>query len=189
MTAVFYEAPGRFALGMSAPIEPGPGEVRLEVAYCGVCGTDLHIAQGHMDHRVRAPQVIGHEMSGVVAESAKGSTPSPCRRSGRRTPSRHPRRDAGRQGRHPHLSRPEVSRNRHARGVSAVVDGACVHAAPTTCLGRSASRRPRRAARCRVPRRATRAALAPGDPRSSSAAGRSVCSSPSSPASVARTSS
>ena len=72
MTAVFYEAPGRFVLGMSAPIEPGPGEVRLEVAYCGVCGTDLHIAQGHMDHRVRAPQVIGHEMSGVVAEVGEG---------------------------------------------------------------------------------------------------------------------
>lgn len=72
MRAVFYEAPGRFVLGMSAPIEPGPGEVRLEVAYCGVCGTDLHIAQGHMDHRVRAPQVIGHEMSGVVADVGDG---------------------------------------------------------------------------------------------------------------------
>jgi (R,R)-butanediol dehydrogenase / meso-butanediol dehydrogenase / diacetyl reductase len=72
VTAAFYEAPGRFVLGMSAPIEPGPGEVRLEVAYCGVCGTDLHIAQGHMDHRVRAPQVIGHEMSGVVAEVGEG---------------------------------------------------------------------------------------------------------------------
>jgi (R,R)-butanediol dehydrogenase / meso-butanediol dehydrogenase / diacetyl reductase len=72
VTAAFYEAPGRFVLGMSAPIEPGPGEVRLEVAYCGVCGTDLHIAQGHMDHRVRAPQVIGHEMSGVVAEVSEG---------------------------------------------------------------------------------------------------------------------
>ncbi len=47
---------------------PGEGEVRLDVAYCGVCGTDLHIAHGAMDHRVKAPQVIGHEMSGTVAE-------------------------------------------------------------------------------------------------------------------------
>jgi (R,R)-butanediol dehydrogenase/meso-butanediol dehydrogenase/diacetyl reductase len=47
---------------------PGDGEVRLDVAYCGVCGTDLHIAHGAMDHRVKVPQVIGHEMSGTVAE-------------------------------------------------------------------------------------------------------------------------
>ena len=51
---------------------PGPGEVRLDVAFCGVCGTDVHIAHGHMDHRVRAPQVIGHEMSGTVAELGDG---------------------------------------------------------------------------------------------------------------------
>jgi 2-desacetyl-2-hydroxyethyl bacteriochlorophyllide A dehydrogenase len=40
--------------------------VRLDVAYCGICGTDLHIAHGAMDNRVRPPQVIGHEMSGTV---------------------------------------------------------------------------------------------------------------------------
>jgi 2-desacetyl-2-hydroxyethyl bacteriochlorophyllide A dehydrogenase len=42
--------------------------VRLDVAFCGVCGTDLHIAHGAMDDRIRPPQVIGHEMSGTVAE-------------------------------------------------------------------------------------------------------------------------
>jgi len=42
--------------------------VRLDVAYCGLCGTDLHIAHGAMDARVHPPQVIGHEMSGTVAE-------------------------------------------------------------------------------------------------------------------------
>jgi (R,R)-butanediol dehydrogenase / meso-butanediol dehydrogenase / diacetyl reductase len=56
------------------PTPPGEGEVRLEVAYCGVCGTDLHIAHGAMDHRVRTPQVIGHEMSGTVAEVGPGVT-------------------------------------------------------------------------------------------------------------------
>ncbi len=68
MTAVYYEGEGRFASGESERLPPGPGEVRLDVAYCGVCGTDLHIAHGHMDGRVSAPQVIGHEMSGTVAE-------------------------------------------------------------------------------------------------------------------------
>ena len=72
MKAVFYEGAGGFAVGESDPIRPGPGEVRLDVAYCGVCGTDVHIARGSMDHRVRAPQVIGHEMSGTVAEVGDG---------------------------------------------------------------------------------------------------------------------
>jgi 2-desacetyl-2-hydroxyethyl bacteriochlorophyllide A dehydrogenase len=70
--AVFYEGEGGFALRDGAVVPPGPGEVRLDVAFCGVCGTDLHIAHGAMDHRVRVPQVIGHEMSGTVAEMGAG---------------------------------------------------------------------------------------------------------------------
>jgi (R,R)-butanediol dehydrogenase / meso-butanediol dehydrogenase / diacetyl reductase len=66
--AVYYEGAGRFTLRESDPRPPAAGEVRLDVAYCGICGTDLHIAHGAMDHRVKAPQVIGHEMSGTVAE-------------------------------------------------------------------------------------------------------------------------
>jgi 2-desacetyl-2-hydroxyethyl bacteriochlorophyllide A dehydrogenase len=68
MNAVFYHGGGTFALGDARPEAPGAGEVRLDVAYCGVCGTDLHIAHGAMDARVHPPQVIGHEMSGTVAE-------------------------------------------------------------------------------------------------------------------------
>ena len=67
--AVTYEGRGSFALRDAEPVPPGAGEVRLDVAYCGICGTDLHIAHGSMDHRVRPPQVIGHEMSGTVAET------------------------------------------------------------------------------------------------------------------------
>ncbi len=72
MKAVYYEGAGRFSLGPCEPREPEEGEVRLEVAYCGVCGTDVHIAHGAMDHRVKAPQVIGHEMSGTVAALGAG---------------------------------------------------------------------------------------------------------------------
>jgi 2-desacetyl-2-hydroxyethyl bacteriochlorophyllide A dehydrogenase len=70
--AVYYDGEGHFSLGDSEPRAPSPGEVRLEVAYCGICGTDVHIAHGAMDHRVQAPQVIGHEMSGTVAELGDG---------------------------------------------------------------------------------------------------------------------
>ena len=74
MKAAYYEGGKTFAVRESTPAAPGPGEARLEVAYCGVCGTDIHIYHGHMDHRVRAPQVIGHEASAVVAEVGEGVT-------------------------------------------------------------------------------------------------------------------
>lgn len=70
--AVFYEGAGRFAFRDGVVERPGAGEVRLDVAYCGICGTDVHIAHGAMDGRVRPPQVIGHEMSGTVAELGPG---------------------------------------------------------------------------------------------------------------------
>lgn len=66
--AVFYEGHGRFSVGECTPVKPSRGEVRLRVAYCGVCGTDVHIARGHMEERLSIPQVIGHEMAGTIAE-------------------------------------------------------------------------------------------------------------------------
>ncbi|MBV8951693.1 MAG: alcohol dehydrogenase catalytic domain-containing protein [Actinobacteria bacterium] len=70
--AVTYEGAGSFSVGDAAPQPPAAGEVRLDVAFCGVCGTDLHIAHGAMDARIGPPQVIGHEMSGTVAEVGAG---------------------------------------------------------------------------------------------------------------------
>lgn len=55
-----------------APVPPGPGEVQVQVAYVGICGTDLHILHGAMDSRVTLPAVIGHEMSGIVAGVGDG---------------------------------------------------------------------------------------------------------------------
>jgi (R,R)-butanediol dehydrogenase / meso-butanediol dehydrogenase / diacetyl reductase len=51
---------------------PGAGQVRITVAYAGICGTDLHIYHGDMDSRVSIPHVIGHEMSGRIAEIGDG---------------------------------------------------------------------------------------------------------------------
>ena len=51
---------------------PAPGEVQLEVAYTGICGTDLHILHGAMDARVTMPAVLGHEMAGRVASIGDG---------------------------------------------------------------------------------------------------------------------
>src|SRR5690606_32869214 len=44
---------------------PGPGEVRVRVEACGVCRTDLHLAEG--DLAPRRPQTVpGHEVVGRV---------------------------------------------------------------------------------------------------------------------------
>ena len=45
--------------------EPGPGQVRVRVLVCGVCRTDLHVAEGDLEvHRARV--IPGHEVVGVV---------------------------------------------------------------------------------------------------------------------------
>lgn len=43
-----------------------PDEVLIEVAYAGICGTDLHILKGHWP--CRTPVVLGHEFCGHVAD-------------------------------------------------------------------------------------------------------------------------
>lgn len=55
-----------------ALVTPAPGEVQIEVAYTGLCGTDLHILHGSMDARVTTPLVFGHEMSGTIAALGEG---------------------------------------------------------------------------------------------------------------------
>ncbi len=72
MQAAYYHGDKRIELGKGVVRAPAAGEVRIEVAYCGVCGTDLHIYLGHMDGRISHPQVIGHEMSGRIVELGEG---------------------------------------------------------------------------------------------------------------------
>ena len=53
----------------------GPKDVRIAVAYCGVCGTDIHIYEGDPGAAaVTPPNVLGHEMSGVVVETGADVT-------------------------------------------------------------------------------------------------------------------
>ncbi|SDO03224.1 alcohol dehydrogenase catalytic domain-containing protein [Geodermatophilus sp. DSM 45219] len=50
---------------------PGPGEVLLDVAAAGVCGTELHFLDGLLTP-ARTPITLGHEVAGVVAELGEG---------------------------------------------------------------------------------------------------------------------
>lgn len=52
--------------------EPGAGEIRVDVRTCGVCRTDLHIAEGDLE--VHRPHVVpGHEVVGVVGSRGSGA--------------------------------------------------------------------------------------------------------------------
>jgi L-iditol 2-dehydrogenase len=46
---------------------PGPEDVLVRVAACGICGSDVHGMDGSSGRR-RPPLIMGHEASGVVAE-------------------------------------------------------------------------------------------------------------------------
>jgi propanol-preferring alcohol dehydrogenase len=53
--------------------EPGPGEIRVRVHVCGVCRTDLHIAEGDLPIHRRGV-VPGHEIVGTVDTLGAGAT-------------------------------------------------------------------------------------------------------------------
>ena len=72
MKAAYYKEKGKFEVGETQTRSPGVDEVRLEVAYCGDCGTDVHIYHGVMDQRIQPPQIVGHEASATVAEVGEG---------------------------------------------------------------------------------------------------------------------
>jgi propanol-preferring alcohol dehydrogenase len=52
--------------------EPGPGQVRLQVTCCGVCRTDLHLAEGDLPPH-REAVTPGHEVVGVVDALGPGA--------------------------------------------------------------------------------------------------------------------
>jgi L-iditol 2-dehydrogenase len=64
--ARFY-APGDLRIEDAPEPSPGPDELKLRVANCSTCGTDLKIYR-HGHHHIDPPRVIGHEIAGEVVE-------------------------------------------------------------------------------------------------------------------------
>ena len=63
---------GPLALVERAEPTPGPGELRVRIRTCGVCRTDLHLAEG--DLVPHAPDVVpGHEVVGIVDALGAGA--------------------------------------------------------------------------------------------------------------------
>ncbi|HLM08276.1 MAG TPA: zinc-dependent alcohol dehydrogenase family protein [Thermoleophilaceae bacterium] len=54
--------------------EPGPGEVLLEVAACGICRTDLHIVDGELSEP-KLPLVPGHQIAARVVAGGERFAP------------------------------------------------------------------------------------------------------------------
>ncbi|MBL3667522.1 zinc-dependent alcohol dehydrogenase family protein [Streptomyces sp. M2CJ-2] len=64
MKAALIEAPGKVTVTTVPDPTPGPRDVVVDVAACGLCGTDLHILQGEFAPKL--PIVPGHEFAGEV---------------------------------------------------------------------------------------------------------------------------
>lgn len=77
MRAWIVERPGPVEAGSPLALRelpdpvPGPGEVLLRVLACGVCHTDLHLAEGDLPPR-RAGVVPGHQIVGRVEAAGEG---------------------------------------------------------------------------------------------------------------------
>jgi len=54
-----------------ADLQPGPGEIRVKVAACGVCRTDLHVVDGELPNP-HVPITPGHEIVGRVDALGRG---------------------------------------------------------------------------------------------------------------------
>jgi 2-desacetyl-2-hydroxyethyl bacteriochlorophyllide A dehydrogenase len=74
MRAAFYNGNRNIQTGPCQPEKPQENQVQLRVSHCGICGTDLHLFHGNMDHRVHFPQVIGHESSAIIEAVGPGVT-------------------------------------------------------------------------------------------------------------------
>jgi threonine dehydrogenase-like Zn-dependent dehydrogenase len=59
--------------------EPGPGQVLIKVKACGICGSDVHMAQAKEDGYIFYPGltgfpcILGHELAGVVVKGGPGA--------------------------------------------------------------------------------------------------------------------
>jgi (R,R)-butanediol dehydrogenase/meso-butanediol dehydrogenase/diacetyl reductase len=75
MKAIVYRGNDKpLSLEEVSPPEPGPGQLLVKVAACGICGSDLHAYQSGL---MFAPEVTpGHEFSGEVLAVGEGTSSS-----------------------------------------------------------------------------------------------------------------
>lgn len=72
MKALTIQQPNKAGVEDVPMPEPGPGDVLIKVAACGICGTDVHILRG--EYLGSYPVVPGHEFAGEVIAVGAGVT-------------------------------------------------------------------------------------------------------------------
>ena len=70
----YSKGPGNMEIREIPDPNPGPGEVKIEVKFAGICGSDIHIYQDNIAIPLNLPVVTGHEFSGVVKAIGEGVT-------------------------------------------------------------------------------------------------------------------
>jgi L-iditol 2-dehydrogenase len=73
MRVAVLNAPRRLEVVEQPVREPGPGELLLRVASCGVCASELDMWEGRSD--IDYPRFPGHEVSGIVERGGDGFAP------------------------------------------------------------------------------------------------------------------
>jgi L-iditol 2-dehydrogenase len=84
MTAAVLRDVARLTIERVPTPSPGPRDVIVRVTGVGLCGTDFHIFEGHANYHTdrlgrpvplsEAPQILGHEIAGEVAEIGRDVT-------------------------------------------------------------------------------------------------------------------
>jgi D-arabinose 1-dehydrogenase-like Zn-dependent alcohol dehydrogenase len=70
--AVLHEVGGKFTIEELPDPKAGAGQVVVAIESCSICNTDWHAHRG--DWPVEFPQILGHQVGGVVAELGEGVT-------------------------------------------------------------------------------------------------------------------
>lgn len=81
MKALVYHGPKTLLMEQRAELEDTADEVVVDLALCGICGSDMHAFLGH-DSRRPAPLILGHEAAGVVRSTGKRVTINPLQACG-----------------------------------------------------------------------------------------------------------
>jgi 2-desacetyl-2-hydroxyethyl bacteriochlorophyllide A dehydrogenase len=74
--AVAFAGPGKMELREMPDLKPEPGELLVAVAFCGICGSDLHEYASHLPSMRGAgvfQPIMGHEFTGTVAAIGSGT--------------------------------------------------------------------------------------------------------------------
>lgn len=72
MKALTLTGSSKFQFGEAPAPEPGPDEVLIRVAACGICGSDVHGMDGSTGRRI-PPIIMGHEAAGTVVEAGSAA--------------------------------------------------------------------------------------------------------------------